>query len=75
MSAPKTVSLRRALDLLRLPGAKMMKMHNHQQGVSYYILDHGRLADEDARTIMRRDDLIAFEDGLIPGNTQCWRLR
>lgn len=69
------ISYKRALDLLRLPGAKMMKMHNAKHGVSYYILDHGHLNDDDAHAILRLPNLIAFEGGLFPGNTQCWRLR
>ena len=73
MSVPKTVSLRRALDLLRLPGARMMKCHD-KDGVGYYVLGAGKLTDDDAHKILRQPNLIAFEDGLFPGNSQGWRL-
>ena len=73
MSESKCLSLRKAIDLLRLPGNRMMKMHT-QNGVAYFVLPYGRLSDDDANTILARQDLIAFEDGLFPGNSQGWRL-
>jgi hypothetical protein len=65
--------LKKAVDLLRLPDARMMKM-TAPDGASYFIVPGGRLHDGDAEKILKRIDLIAFEDGLFPGNSQCWRL-
>jgi len=44
------------------------------EGASYFIVPGGRLSDSDAKKILARIDLIAFEDGLFPGNSQGWRL-
>lgn len=79
VTVPKTISLRRAMDLLRIHGNWMM-MENNRDGASYWVMTRpahargGRLSKEDAYTILKQPNLIAFEDGLFPGNSQCWRL-
>ena len=72
----KTVSLRRAIDLLRLPNTRMMEMHDNTspRGKSYFIVPHGRVDDEDAMKIKARKDSYVFDEGLFPGNPQSWRL-
>lgn len=70
------ISLRRAMDLLRLPNTFMIEQHdNHSpRGKSYFIYPHGKIDDEDAMKILARNDVVARDQGLFAGSPQSWRL-
>lgn len=73
MNTP-TISYRRAVELLRMPGTRMIEQHDKsQRGRSFYIIPHGKVDDEDAEKIQARPDAYVFDDGLF--KAQSWRVR
>ena len=74
--ADKHLSLTLALQLLRLPGSRLMEMHDNKapRGKAYYVIPHGKVDDDDAMKIIARSDVYAFDEGLFPGNPQSWRI-
>ena len=66
--------LRQAVDLLlHRPGTRLMQMHG-RNGPEFYVVPGGRLDERDARQILKRPDIKAFDDGLFPGCPPQWRL-
>jgi hypothetical protein len=76
----KFLSLRHAIDLLRFPGARLMKMHNSNNGSTYYVLPGSRryfggpVTNEDAAKIIKRLDVYVSDQGLIDDAPQSWRI-
>jgi len=68
-----TIRFKRAVDMMRLPGRRLMLMHT-QDGDHYYVVPGGRVERTDAQKILARKDCIPFDDGLFPGNPQSWRM-
>ena len=78
MSHTVSLSLKKALEALAQPGARMMLMHDSygKDGTSYYVVPGGRVAPDDAEKIIARGDVIQMDDGLFPGHPQTYqRLR
>lgn len=67
------ISYRKAVDLLRQPGTRMIEQHDRsKRGKSYYVIPHGPIDDEDAMKIIARSDSYVFEDGLF--KAQSWKI-
>jgi MOSC domain-containing protein YiiM len=65
--------LNKAVDLLHRPGTRMMIMHAGD-GDHFYVVPGGRVNRDDAHEILKRPDIIEFDDGLFPGNPQSWKI-
>jgi hypothetical protein len=64
----------RALDLLRRPGAHMIRTHGWRGG--YFIVPGGGKVDNAiAQKVIDHEQVIGVEDGLWPGHDQTWRMR
>jgi hypothetical protein len=75
LNPPKSLGIKRALDLLRLPGHRLVLMHaKAPEGTAYYVVPGGRLDRSDAQKILTRPDVVAGEDGLFPGHSQTWTI-
>lgn len=72
----KRIGLRKALDMMRLPGHRLMLMVDHQSphGKSYYIVPGGYVDPEDAKKIIDRPDVRILDDGLLDSHPQSWCL-
>lgn len=69
------LSMKKALDLLlHKSGTRMMVMHSND-GDHFYIVPGGRVDRAAAQKILKRPDIMEFDDGLFPGNPQSWRLQ
>lgn len=68
-----TLSFNKAFDALSRPGSRMMIMHT-LGGDEYFIVPGGRVTLEDAQRIMKRANVVPFDDGLFPGHEQSWRI-
>jgi hypothetical protein len=69
------LSLNKALDLLlHKTGTRMMRMHS-SDGDHFYIVPGGPVDPATAQKILKRPDIMVFDDGLFPGNPQSWRLQ
>jgi hypothetical protein len=64
---------------LRLPGARLLKMHNSRGGQEYYVMpsssryEGGRIDNEDAQKIIKRRDVFVFDMGMF-GEPQSWMI-
>jgi hypothetical protein len=75
MKRDKEMSMNRAVDLLlHRNDTRMMVMHS-SDGDHFYIVPGGRVDRTAAQKILKRPDIIEFDDGLFPGNPQSWRLQ
>ncbi len=69
------LSMNKALDLLlHRKDTRMMVMHS-SDGDHFYIVPGGRVDRTAAQKILKRADIMEFDDGLFPGNPQSWRLQ
>lgn len=73
---PKSLGLRRALDLLRQPNHSLIVMHSNDSpsGRAYYVVPGGYVEPNDAQKIIQRPDVQPNADGLFPGCNQSWKL-
>lgn len=67
------LSLKKALDLMRLPGHRLMRMHAGEK-MEWFVVPGGFVLAETAAEIIRRPDVSAAEDGLFPGHSQTFSL-
>jgi hypothetical protein len=75
MKKDGVLTLNKALDLLlHRKDARMMLMHS-TDGDHFYIVPGGRVDRTAAQKILKRPDIMEFDDGLFPGNPQSWRLQ
>lgn len=75
MKKDGVLTLKKALDLLlHRKDARMMIMHA-ADGDHFYIVPGGRVDPAAAQKILKRSDIMEFDDGLFPGNPQSWRLQ
>jgi hypothetical protein len=78
MSESKCLTMRKAIELLRLPGARLMKMHNGHSGQDYFVMPGsnryagGRVDNYDAQQIIMRQDVYVLDPGLFNGDPQSW---
>lgn len=76
MTERKPLSLKKAMDLMRLPGTRLVRMFTvgSPDGYAHYVVPGGYVEPETAERIKNRDDVIAGEDGLFPNIDQTWRI-
>jgi hypothetical protein len=78
MSGSKSLSIRKAIELLRLPGARLMKMHNGNGGQDFFVMPGssryagGRVDSYDAHQIIKRQDVFVLDPGLLNSDPQSW---
>jgi hypothetical protein len=65
----------KALSLLCRPGAKLVRLHASNSTAGFYIWPRGgRISNEIAQALLERNDVQPYENGLLPGHPQSWRL-
>lgn len=71
-----SLSIKKALDLLRLPGHKLMLMHSRNQpnGKSYFVVPGGYVEPKVAQKIIERPDVRILDEGLLTDHPQSWAL-
>jgi hypothetical protein len=76
MSAIKPkLGLEKVLHLLRKPDARLVRLHSNNGGAGFYVWPRGgRVSDEVAQLLLKRDDIQPYDSGLFPGHPQSWRL-
>jgi hypothetical protein len=62
-----------ALELLR-EGKLLMRMHT-LDGMRFFIVPGGQIADNVAQRILARKDVQPVDSGLFPGHEQTYRMR
>ena len=67
------IKLNRAIDLLRMPDGRMVKM-NHGGRTLHFIVPGGAVDDQTAQEIKDHPLVRAGKDGLFPGMEQTWRM-
>jgi hypothetical protein len=78
MSESKCLTMRKAIERLRLPGARLMKMHNGRGGQDYFVMPSssryagGRVDNYDAEQIIKRQDVYVLDPGLLNSDPQSW---
>jgi len=73
MKKTECLRLTKAVEMLHRVGARMMIMHA-SDGDHFYVVPGGRVNRDDAQKILKRPDIIEFDDGLFPGNPQSWKI-
>jgi len=70
---PPRLGIKRALELLARPGTRLMVTFTLQspQGRVYTIGDC-YLEPSDAEKLIKRGDVVPFDDGLLDGVKQTW---
>ena len=64
----------KAMDLMRRPGARLIKTHTSNGGCAHYIAPGGYIEPEVAEQIKSDPSVVAGEDGMWPGHSQTWRI-
>jgi hypothetical protein len=72
---PAAIGYRRAIEILRRPGARMIKMYTHKspEGYACFVVPGGYVSPETAKKIQEHPQIVASHDALFPGMTQTWR--
>jgi hypothetical protein len=63
-----------ALELMRENGTLLVRMHT-VNGMRFFIVPGGQIADNVARRILARPDVQPYDSGLFPNCEQTYRLR
>ncbi len=73
---PKAIGLNKALDLMQLPGTRLVKMHCNAspEGFVHYIVPGGYVEPHTAERIKEQINVTGSKDGLWPGCDQTWRI-
>lgn len=74
MPKGKPLALRKALDLLRLPGHRLMRISDGNASMSWFVVPGGFVLPETAAEIIKRPDVCGCEDGLFPGYSQTFQI-
>ena len=75
VTKPAKLSLEKALNVLRKPGARLVRLHSNNGGAGFYLWPRGgRVSDEVAQLLLGRNDIQPFGNSLFPGHPQSWRL-
>lgn len=69
------MKLAKALDLMRIPGTRLVQVHESGNGRVYYVIPGGPVTDEIAEKIKAHPLVVAGKDGLFPGHSQTWRIK
>jgi hypothetical protein len=70
----KPLSLYGALNLLRLPGARLICCHKSIGETAYYVVPGGPVDPAVAESLKAHPQIKGEPDGLWPGHSQTWRL-
>lgn len=72
----KPLGLKKAMDLMRMPGTRLMRMFTvgSPEGYAHYIIPGGYVEPDVAEKIKNRPDVIPSKDGLFPNADQTWRI-
>jgi hypothetical protein len=73
-AAPKIISLKQALALLRQSKHHRIVLMHTQEGQAYFVVPGGRLDTRDAIKIISRFDVAAYDEGLFPNAPQSWKM-
>jgi hypothetical protein len=63
---PKAIGYRRAIDLMRLPGRRLVQTHS-ERGAIFYIVPGGYIEPDIARKIIQHPLVRASGDGMWLG--------
>jgi hypothetical protein len=63
----------KALNLLHHRGSRLIKMHTHD-GPEFFVVPGGRVHDGAVPKLLQQPDMVPFDDGLFPGNSQTWHI-
>jgi hypothetical protein len=74
MKKPSPIRYEKAIELMRRPGARLLRMHNRSNGVEYYVEPGGPVEPATAVKIMDHPNVRGGADGLFPGLEQTWRM-
>jgi hypothetical protein len=69
----KAIGLKKALDLLRKPATRMIRV-NSDHGSQYYVVPGGYVDPQTAEKIKNHPQVTSGRDGLWPGHEQTWRI-
>jgi hypothetical protein len=71
----RKLTLNRALDLLRLPGRRLIQTFSYYGKPDYSIVPGGGRVEPDvAKRIIDHPQVIGGKDALFPGHHQTWRI-
>jgi hypothetical protein len=71
----KDQALDKALSQLRQPDAKLVLLHQQRGGCGYFIWPNGgQITNKVAEQILERGDVQPYDNGLLPGHPQSWKL-
>jgi len=70
---PKALGLRRALDLMRRHGTRMIAQNINGEFV-HYVVPGGYVEPDTAQKIKEHPMVFGGYDGLFPGMHQTWRM-
>lgn len=73
---PKAINLNRALDMMRIPGTRLVKMYTNAapEGFAHYLVPGGYVTPQTADKIKAHPLVRCSHDGLFPGQDQTWSL-
>jgi hypothetical protein len=75
MPNTQRVTLRKALVLLQGSDAKLVRLHGTDGQRGFYIWPRGgRISDQVAKALLERNDVQPYDNGLLSGHPQSWRL-
>jgi hypothetical protein len=74
MTKKRASRFHKAMDLMRRPGARLIKTHTSNGGCAHYIAPGGYIEAEVAEQIKNDPSVMAGEDGMWPGHSQTWRI-
>jgi hypothetical protein len=76
VTKPAKFSLEKALNVLRKPDARLVRLHSNNGGAGFYVWPNGgRVSDEVAQLLLGRNDIQPYGNGLVSDHPQSsWRL-
>jgi hypothetical protein len=75
MKKPSPIRYEKAIELMRRPDARLLRMHNGSNGVAYYVVPGGfPVEPATAVKIVDHPNVRGGADGLFPGHEQTWRM-
>lgn len=72
----KQMTYQRAVDLLRLPNRRLVKMHINKNGLKqqWFLMPDGPVGDDLAEKLLARPDVVTIDAGLLPETPQSWKI-
>jgi hypothetical protein len=69
----KAIGFRKAIDLMRLPGTRLIQQKT-EVGAVHYVVPGGYVSPATAQKIKDHPRVLTGRDGLWPGHEQTWRM-